>query len=129
MKRRAAVMLLQCSKRMLAMTVVIVLLSSCDYKVVDPQLSATENIAVESSLYDTYDCPRIIQTAKDSAAQVKHFDDLMAKSGNGFVNALAYGTERTKALANQHAAERAMKVKGCSPDPIKIDNKLETRPK
>ena len=49
----------------------------------------------------------------------------MAKSGNAFTNALAYGGERRKALANQHAAEQAMKRKGCSPDPIKIDNKLE----
>jgi hypothetical protein len=127
-RQRAAVTLFQYSRRMLAATLVVVLLSSCDYKVVDPELSATENIAVMSSLYDTYDCPRIIQAAKDYAANVKHFDDLMAKSGNGFVNALAYGTERTKALAHQHAAERVIKLKGCSPDPIKIDNKPETRP-
>jgi len=110
---------------MLVASVVVVLLPSCEYKVVDSELSATENVAVVSSLYDTYDCPRIIQAANNSAANVKHFDDLMAKSGNGFMNALAYGTERTKALANQRAAERAMKQKGCSPDPTKMDNKSE----
>ena len=33
--------------------------------------------------------------------------------------------EQTKALDNQRAAERAMKQKGCSSDPTKIDNKPE----
>jgi hypothetical protein len=95
------------------------------HKAVDPELSATENVAVLSSLYDTYECPRIIEADKSYAGAVKHFDDLIAKSGNGFVNAMAYGSERSKALAHQHAAERAMKEKGCSPDPPKIDNKAE----
>jgi hypothetical protein len=84
-------------------------------------------MAVLSSLYDTYDCPRIMQAANSSAATVKHFDDLMVKSGNAFTNAIAYSGERTKALANQHAAEQAMKRKGCSPDATKIDNKPEAR--
>jgi hypothetical protein len=124
-RQRAAVIFFQYSKSMLAATVVVVLLSSCEYKAVDPELSATENVAVLSSLYDTYECPQIIGAANSYAAVVKHFDELMAKSGNGFVNALAYSTERTKALAHQHAAERAMKLKGCSPDPTKIANKPE----
>ena len=48
------------------------------------------------------------------------------KSGNAFTNFIAYGTERSKALASQHAAEQAMKQKGCSSDPAKIDNKPES---
>jgi hypothetical protein len=124
-RRRVAVMFLRYSTSMLAVIVAVVLLPSCEYKAVDPELSATENVVVLSSLYDTYDCPRIIQAASGFAATVKHFDDLMAKSGNAFTNAIAYGGERSKALANQHAAERAMKLKGCSPDPTKIDNKSE----
>jgi hypothetical protein len=67
----------------------------------------------------------MVEAANSYAGAVKHFDDLIAKSGNGFVNAMAYGSERTKALAHQHSAERAMKEKGCSPDPTKIDNKPE----
>jgi hypothetical protein len=115
-------------KGMLAATIVVVLLSGCEYKPVDNELSATENIAVMASLYDTYDCPRIIQAAQNSAATVKHFDELKAKSGNAFTNFIAYGSERSKALATQHAAEQAMKRKGCSSEPAKIDNKPESAP-
>ena len=116
-RQRMAVMFLRYSKSMLAATVVVVLLSGCEYKAVDPELSATENVAVLSSLYDTYECSRIIEAANSYAGVVKHFDDLMAKSGNGFVNAMAYGSERTKALAHQHAAERA--IKGLQSGPYK----------
>src|SRR5215469_8985822 len=125
-RQRAAVFFLRYPKGMLAAIIVVVLLSSCEYKPVDNELSATENIAVMASLYDTYDCPRIIQAAQNSyqnsEATVKHFDELKAKSGNAFTNFIAYGTERSKALANQHAAEQAMKRKGCSSEPAKIDN-------
>ena len=127
-RQRAAVFFLRYPKGMLAATTVVVLLSSCEYKPVDNELSATENIAVMASLYDTYDCPQIIQIAKNSEATVKHFDELKAKSGNAFTNFIAYGTERSKALANQHAAEQAMKRKGCSSEPAKIDNKPESAP-
>ena len=126
-RQRAAVFFLRYPKGMLAATTVVVLLSSCEYKPVDNELTATENIAVMASLYDTYECPRIIQAAKDSAATVKHFDELKAKSGNAFTNFIAYGTE-SKALASQHAAEQAMKRKGCSSEPAKIDNKPESAP-
>ena len=117
----------QCSKTVLAATLVAVWLSSCstEYKIVDQELSTTENLAVLSSLYDTYPCPQVIQSAIAQANIVKHFDELMAKSGNAFVNAIAYRTERSKALAHQHAAELAMKRKGCSPAPAKIDVKPE----
>lgn len=112
---------------MLAATLVAVWISSCstEYKIFDLELSTTENLAVLSSLYDTYPCSQIIQSATTQANIVKHFDELMAKSGNAFVNAMAYRTERSKALANQHAAEWAMKRKGCSPDPAKVDVKPE----
>ena len=110
-------------RRVLAATLVAVWFSSCstEYKVVDQDLSTTENLAVVSSLYDTYPCPQIIQSAIAQANVVKHFDELMAKSGNSFVNAIAYRSERSKALAQQHAAEQAMKRKGCSQDPAKTD--------
>jgi hypothetical protein len=75
--------------------------------------------------YPTYPCSQIIQAVAASATVVKHFDDLMAKSGNVFTNAAAYGGERPKALANQHVTEQAMKRKGCSSEPTKIDNKPE----
>jgi hypothetical protein len=114
-------------KRLLAATLVAVWFSSCstEYKIADQDLSTTENLAVVSSLYDTYPCPQIIQSAITQANIVKHFDELMAKSGNAFVNAIAYRSERNKALAHQHAAEQAMKRKGCSPDPAKINVKPE----
>jgi hypothetical protein len=114
-------------RRVLAATLVAVWFSSCstEYKVVDQDLSTTENLAVVSSLYDTYPCPQIIQSAIAQANVVKHFDELMAKSGNSFVNAIAYRSERSKALAQQHAAEQAMKRKGCSQDPAKTDVKPE----
>ena len=127
-RQRAPVFFLRYPKGMLAATIAVVLLSSCEYKPVDNELSATENIAVMASLYDTYDCPQIIQIAKNSEATVKHFDELKAKSGNAFTNFIAYGTERSKALASQHAAEQAMKRKGCSSEPAKIDNKPESAP-
>ena len=113
--------------RVLAATLVAVWFSSCstEYKVVDQDLSTTENLAVVSSLYDTYPCPQIIQSAIAQANVVKHLDELMAKSGNSFVNAIAYRSERGKALAQQHAAEQAMKRKGCSQDPAKTDVKPE----
>jgi hypothetical protein len=93
-------------RRMLAATLVAVWFSSCssEYKIVDQDLSTTENLAVLSSLYDTYPCPQIIQSAIAQATIVKHFDELMAKSGNAFVNAIAYRSERSRALAHQHAA-------------------------
>ena len=125
-RQRAAAFFLRYPKGMLAATIAVVLLSSCEYKPVDNELSATENIAVMASLYDTYDCPQIIQIAKNSEATVKHFDELKAKSGNAFTNFIAYGTERSKALASQHAAEQAMKRKGCNSEPAKIDNKPES---
>ena len=114
-------------RRVLAATLVAVWFSSCstEYKVVDQDLSTTENLAVVSSLYDTYPCPQIIQSAIAQANVVKHFDELMAKSGNSFVTAIAYRSERSKALAQQHAAEQAMKRKGCSQDPAKTDVKPE----
>jgi hypothetical protein len=114
-------------RRVLAATLVALWFSSCstEYKVVDQDLSTTENLAVVSSLYDTYPCPQIIQSAIAQANVVKHFDELMAKSGNSFVNAIAYRSERSKALAQQHAAEQAMKRKGCSQDPAKTDVKPE----
>ena len=114
-------------RRVLAATLVAVWFSSCstEYKVVDQDLSTTENLAVLSSLYDTYPCPQIIQSAIAQAKIVEHFDELMAKSGNSFVNAIAYRSERSKALAQQHAAEQAMKRKGCSQDPAKTDVKPE----
>ena len=127
-RQRAAAFFLRYPKGMLAATIAVVLLSSCEYKPVDNELSATENIAVMASLYDTYDCPQIIQIVKNSEATVKRFDELKAKSGNAFTNFIAYGTERSKALANQHAAEQAMKRKGCSSEPAKIDNKPESAP-
>ena len=116
-------------RRVLAATLVAVWFSSCstEYKVVDQDLSTTENLAVVSSLYDTYPCPQIIQSAIAQANVVKHFDELMAKSGNSFVNAIAYRSERSKALAQQHAAEQAMKRKGCSQDPAKTDVKPEAQ--
>jgi hypothetical protein len=117
----------QCFRKVLAATLVAVWFSSCstEYKVVDQDLSTTENLAVLSSLYDTYPCPQIIQSAIAQANIVKHFDELMAKSGNAFVNAIAYRSERGRALAHQHAAEQAMKRKGCSQDPAKVDVKPE----
>jgi dsRNA-specific ribonuclease len=127
-RQRAAVFFLRYPKRALAATIAVVLLSSCEYRAVDSDLSATENIAVMASLYDTYDCPRIIQAAKGSEATVKHFDELMAKSGNAFTNFVAYGSERSKALATQHAAEQAMKRKSCSSEPDKVGNKPESAP-
>jgi hypothetical protein len=48
----------------------------------------------------------------------------MAKSGIGFVNAMAYGTERTKALAHQHG-RTGDEAKELQSDPTKIDNKPE----
>src|SRR5215471_11064263 len=78
-RQRMAVMFLRYSKSMLAATVVVVLLSGCEYKAVDPELSATENVAVLSSLYDTYECSRIIEAANSYAGVVKHFDDLMGE--------------------------------------------------
>ena len=52
-RQRAAVFFLRYPKGMLAATIAVVLLSSCEYKPVDNELSATENIAVMASLYDT----------------------------------------------------------------------------
>jgi hypothetical protein len=114
-------------KRMLTATLVAIWISSCstEYKIFDPELSTTENLAVLSSLYDTYPCSQIIQSATTQANIVKHFDELMAKSANAFVNAIAYRPERSKALAQQRAAEQAMKRKGCNPDPAKVDVKPE----
>jgi hypothetical protein len=56
-RQRAAVFFSRYPKGMLAATIVVVLLSSCDYKPVDNELSATENIAVMASLYDTMTAP------------------------------------------------------------------------
>jgi hypothetical protein len=112
----------------LAATIAAVLLSSCEYKAVDSELSVRENMVVMGSLYDSYECPQIIHAATGNAALVKRFDELIAKSGNAFTNFVAYGGERSKAVANQHAAEQAMKRKGCSSEPAKIDNKPESAP-
>jgi hypothetical protein len=73
MRQRVAAFFSKYPKGMLAATIVVVLLSSSEYKPVD-------------------------------------------------------GSERRKAFSNQHAAEQAMKRKGCSSEPAKIDNKWETAP-
>ena len=48
-RQRAAVFFSRYPNGMLAATIVVLLLSNCEYKAVDNELSATENIAVLSS--------------------------------------------------------------------------------
>jgi len=76
-----------------------------------------DNVMVDTAYYDTLSCPDLVTQVQGATARVNELTALMQKSaagtGGGFVNALAYQTDYTKARTLQKYAEEAARRKGC----------------
>jgi len=66
-------------------------------------------------LPENFSCAQLEKVSKESATRADKLHALMEKSANPIVNAVAYETDYAKAVAAQHAAERAFVLKQCEP--------------
>ena len=87
-------------------------------------LSLLDRFLVIPSYYEALPCTALVPLSKQNAARANELQSLMEKSANPIVNAVAYETEYAKAVAAQHAAERASELKQCEQaktgtDPLK----------
>src|SRR5262245_55756906 len=72
-----------------------------------------DNIVLVPSHFDTLDCPGLAVRHQQASTRTKELTALMEKSGNPFINGIAYNSEYATNTAVQRYAEEAARKKGC----------------
>jgi len=72
-----------------------------------------ENVLVDPGWYETMPCRELVAAYRVAEARIKELTDLMEKSGNAAVNAVAYNTDYAKARATYKHTEAAVRKKNC----------------
>jgi hypothetical protein len=65
--------------------------------------------------FDTLSCKELAGRYRSDLKRETDLASLMDKSGNAFVNTIAYSTDYAKARTSREAAEEASTRKGCDP--------------
>ncbi len=72
-----------------------------------------ENLTMDPLHSDTLNCADLIAQYQAASARLKELNGFIDKSGNAFVNALAYDSEYASVRAKRKYAEEAAARKGC----------------
>jgi hypothetical protein len=84
-----------------------------------------ENVLVDPGYYETMPCRELVSAYRSSESRLKELTDLMEKSGNAAINAMAYNTDYAKARTTYKYTEIAVRKKNCDlgvkVEPKKVD--------